>query len=195
MPVKWERTYQVLYVSLYLLFNYYNFTTLVCESISILRFQVLMAASMKMTVFWDVAPCSLIQTDPCFGGAYCLHHCPNYGGSKNLWNISQFLTGQIQLAASTKVCCKRQPDYNMLINAVNEMLYSRVTRKQRLRKRGMGRISAINHSQTTSWNLLLHAPDPLPHYPSSLTHHLPNNTALLQHCYGLKFTTVLSNSS
>jgi hypothetical protein len=27
----------------------------------LLRFQVLTAASMKMTVFWDVAPCSLVE--------------------------------------------------------------------------------------------------------------------------------------
>jgi hypothetical protein len=31
-----------------------------------LRFQVLTAARMKMTVFWDVAPCSLIEFDRCF---------------------------------------------------------------------------------------------------------------------------------
>jgi hypothetical protein len=36
-----------------------------------MRFQVLMAASMKMTVFWDVAPCSLVEV---YRGACCLHH-------------------------------------------------------------------------------------------------------------------------
>jgi hypothetical protein len=29
---------------------------------------------MKMTVFWDVAPCSLVETDWRFRGAYCHHH-------------------------------------------------------------------------------------------------------------------------
>jgi hypothetical protein len=28
----------------------------------------------KMTVFWDAAPCSLVETDRCFIGAYCFHH-------------------------------------------------------------------------------------------------------------------------
>jgi hypothetical protein len=28
----------------------------------------------KMTVFWDVAPCSLVQIDRRFRGAYCLLH-------------------------------------------------------------------------------------------------------------------------
>jgi hypothetical protein len=28
---------------------------------------------MNMAVFWDVAPCSLIDTDRTFRGAYCLH--------------------------------------------------------------------------------------------------------------------------
>jgi hypothetical protein len=31
-----------------------------------LRFEVLTAASMKMTVFWDVAPCSLVEVYRCF---------------------------------------------------------------------------------------------------------------------------------
>jgi hypothetical protein len=30
--------------------------------------------NIKMTVFWDVAQCSLVETDRRFGGAYCLHH-------------------------------------------------------------------------------------------------------------------------
>jgi hypothetical protein len=28
----------------------------------------------KMIVFWDVAQCSLVETDPRFRGAYCVHH-------------------------------------------------------------------------------------------------------------------------
>jgi hypothetical protein len=37
-----------------------------------MRFQVLKAASMKMTVFWDIAPCSLVEIDRRFGDAYYL---------------------------------------------------------------------------------------------------------------------------
>jgi hypothetical protein len=29
---------------------------------------------MKMTVFWDVASCGLVEVDQCFRGAYCLHY-------------------------------------------------------------------------------------------------------------------------
>jgi hypothetical protein len=32
------------------------------------------AAGMKMTVLWDVASCSLVETDQCFKGSYCLYH-------------------------------------------------------------------------------------------------------------------------
>jgi hypothetical protein len=32
-------------------------------------FQVLTAASMKMTAFLDIAPCSLVEVDRCFRGA------------------------------------------------------------------------------------------------------------------------------
>jgi hypothetical protein len=39
-----------------------------------MRFQVLTAMSMKVTVFWDVAPCSLVEVYQHFRGACCLHH-------------------------------------------------------------------------------------------------------------------------
>jgi hypothetical protein len=46
-----------------------------------MRFQVLAAASMKVTVFWDVAPRSLVEINRRFKGTYCLHyqvyHCEN----------------------------------------------------------------------------------------------------------------------
>jgi hypothetical protein len=38
------------------------------------RFQVLTAASMKMVVFWVVAPCSLVNLYRRFRGSCCLHH-------------------------------------------------------------------------------------------------------------------------
>jgi hypothetical protein len=40
--------------------------------ISLVRFQVLTAASMKLTVFWDVLPCSQGDVDQRFRGAHCL---------------------------------------------------------------------------------------------------------------------------
>jgi hypothetical protein len=36
---------------------------------NLLRFQVLTAASMMMAVFWDIAPCSLVEVYRCFRGA------------------------------------------------------------------------------------------------------------------------------
>jgi hypothetical protein len=42
------------------------------------RFQVLTAMSMKMAVFWDVAPCSLVDIVRRFRGTYCLHHQGEY---------------------------------------------------------------------------------------------------------------------
>jgi hypothetical protein len=38
------------------------------------RFQVLAAAGMKMTAFLDIAPCTLVEVDRRFRGAYCLHY-------------------------------------------------------------------------------------------------------------------------
>jgi hypothetical protein len=38
------------------------------------KFQVLTAAIMRMTVFWDVAQCSLVEVYRRFRGTCCLHH-------------------------------------------------------------------------------------------------------------------------
>jgi hypothetical protein len=43
------------------------------------RFHILTAVSMKMTVFWDVAPCSLIEINRPIS-----IHFPDDGGSKHL---------------------------------------------------------------------------------------------------------------
>jgi hypothetical protein len=48
------------------------------------RFQVLTATSMKMTVFWDVALRSLVQTDGRFRGAYSPTHRSDDRYSKHL---------------------------------------------------------------------------------------------------------------
>jgi hypothetical protein len=39
-----------------------------------MRFKILTATIMKLTVFWDVAPCSIIKIYRRFRGDYCLHH-------------------------------------------------------------------------------------------------------------------------
>jgi hypothetical protein len=38
------------------------------------RFEVLTAATIKMVVFWVVAPCNLVEVNKRFRGAYYLHH-------------------------------------------------------------------------------------------------------------------------
>jgi hypothetical protein len=43
--------------------------------------------NVKITVFRDVAPCSLVEIDRLFRGSYCVHHQsthrPDDGGSKH----------------------------------------------------------------------------------------------------------------
>jgi hypothetical protein len=51
------------------------------------KFHVLAAVSMKFRVLWDVAPCSHVEVDRHFRGAYCLYHQahrPDDGGSTHL---------------------------------------------------------------------------------------------------------------
>jgi hypothetical protein len=54
-------------------------------------FDVLTAATMKIAVFWVVAPCSLVEVYQRFRGACCLHHRPNDRGSKHIWNVGKLL--------------------------------------------------------------------------------------------------------
>jgi hypothetical protein len=41
------------------------------------RFQVLMAANMKIRAFWDIAPCSLVVVDRSFTRVYSFHNRPD----------------------------------------------------------------------------------------------------------------------
>jgi hypothetical protein len=47
-------------------------------------FQVFTAMSMKMAVFWVTVPCSLVEIDRRFRGAYSFHHRPHVVGSKHI---------------------------------------------------------------------------------------------------------------
>jgi hypothetical protein len=60
------------------------------------KYEVVMATSMKMAAFWDVGTYSLVDIDRRFRGAHCLHHkldwvpvvetgkkCRSKGRSKN----------------------------------------------------------------------------------------------------------------
>jgi hypothetical protein len=54
-------------------------------------FEVLMAVSTKMAVFWVVAPCSLVEVYRRFRGPCCLHRC-QYSGL-NLGLEISYVTG------------------------------------------------------------------------------------------------------
>lgn len=43
------------------------------SNIHIVRFDVLMAVTMKIATFWNVMVCSVIEVYQCFGGTNCLH--------------------------------------------------------------------------------------------------------------------------
>jgi hypothetical protein len=42
-------------------------------TLTLVGFEVLKALNMKIAVFWDVAPCSLVDIDRPFREAYCLY--------------------------------------------------------------------------------------------------------------------------
>jgi hypothetical protein len=59
---------------------------------NMVRLQVLTATSMKMTVLWNVASCSLVDTDRRFRGVYCIHHQGDDGGSKHVQIVGEYQT-------------------------------------------------------------------------------------------------------
>jgi hypothetical protein len=75
---------------------------------------------MKMTVFWDTVMCSLVEIDPCFRGAYCLHHQGN-DSSPWLWRqqvpLKRLISTRLQCATSQKtVCHLHTPCYCVFIS-------------------------------------------------------------------------------
>jgi hypothetical protein len=55
------------------------------------RFQVLMVTGISVAVFWHVAPCSLVDINLCFRGAYCFHHQGNHPEDSHLQEITCFM--------------------------------------------------------------------------------------------------------
>jgi hypothetical protein len=73
----WQRQSKVKICKIRMYFNH-----------QLLRFQVLTAASMNKTVFWD-ALWSLVETDWRFRGAYCLYH--HRSGDEFLFAVAAFM--------------------------------------------------------------------------------------------------------
>jgi hypothetical protein len=65
-----------------------------CKKCSLVRYQILTAASVKISVFWDVAPCSLAEVYRCFRGACCLHH-QVYNPPDDRGMMTKFLLGTV----------------------------------------------------------------------------------------------------
>jgi hypothetical protein len=71
-------------------------------------FEVFTATSMKMAVFWVLAPRSLVEVYQRFRGSCCLHHQgdddPDDGGSKYLWNVGKLLPDYMALQPRRRPC-------------------------------------------------------------------------------------------
>jgi hypothetical protein len=60
-----------------------------------LRYEVLMATNMKISVVWDAATCDLIGCDRHFRGVDYRRHYPNDGSSKLMRNVTAQSVGYI----------------------------------------------------------------------------------------------------
>jgi hypothetical protein len=54
--------------------------------------EVLTPVTMKMAVFWIVAPCRLVWVYQHSRGLYCLHHQGDDGSSTDLWNVGKLIS-------------------------------------------------------------------------------------------------------
>jgi hypothetical protein len=70
----WDNIYDYVSLLLYFIPSFLTGNLLVAIITCLVRFQVLKTASIKMAVFWVLAPCSLVLAYRRFTGACCLHH-------------------------------------------------------------------------------------------------------------------------
>lgn len=72
-----------------------NISVLRCRNLNTggqVRFQVLVAACMKMSVFWIAAPCTQVEVYQCFKGVCGVHHQgDDVGGGKHLRKVCKRL--------------------------------------------------------------------------------------------------------
>lgn len=78
-----ECTIQLCNFSCILLLRNFYVSQIHCGQLCSVRFEVLMASSMRMDVFWVVVPCCLVDVYHHLRGACCLHSLDD-GGSKYL---------------------------------------------------------------------------------------------------------------
>jgi hypothetical protein len=121
-----------------------------------------------MTLFWDVAPCSLVGIDRCFRGAYCLHHQGTSEKSANFYRLHG------STSHKTVIVFKHKIEYSywitavscwVTINVLNPGLFNRnVTQKIFSQHSSMndlvfneffGFISPIQSSHTTDGRIIL----------------------------------------
>lgn len=54
------------------------------------RFEVLIAVNVKVTLFEELSPCSLVHDYQCLGGARCLHVCPEDEDCRFVQNVVSY---------------------------------------------------------------------------------------------------------
>jgi hypothetical protein len=78
-----------------------------------------------MAVLWVVAQCSLIEIYRRFRGAYFLHHRPDDGGSKELWNVGKLLpdyTTQQQRRQPSSYSPPWEPEFLLIKNCLKSSM-------------------------------------------------------------------------
>jgi hypothetical protein len=67
-------------------------------------------------VLWDVAPCSHVEVDRRFRGAYCFHHRRDDGGSTQLWNVRPLKRDYSRRRVQTSYSPQWEPEISRKLN-------------------------------------------------------------------------------
>jgi hypothetical protein len=81
-----------------------------------------------MAVFWDYAPCRLVDSDQCFKGAY-RNKSPDDGSSRHLLNARQYLPDYMTQHPRTQTSsyplpCKPEVITSQKYNSISALVYN-----------------------------------------------------------------------
>jgi hypothetical protein len=67
----------------------------------------------KMTVFWDIAPCSLVEIYQRFGGAYFLHHQSDHAVSTSETSMNIYQTTRRNIREDSYLRIRRRENLKL----------------------------------------------------------------------------------
>jgi hypothetical protein len=109
----------------------YRYYTNCCVSYQVLSAVLDFTFFIKLTAFWDVAPCNLVEVCRRFRDRCCLHR-PDDGGSKYLWNVDKLLPDYTVLQPRRQQSSYSPPWEPQILQFRRDFMFSRWRVRRRL---------------------------------------------------------------